>query len=142
MNRLLTGFVRASGREAAPSGSDAILRPTDRCINQVLVVGEHEVTLPLEPFRWGTACHLEVELNVIANENGAVQVRGHTSFCNGSVGDIPVERDREVLQFLVPQGSPGTVGHPTIIAAHMQSGNDFGAIVISLQNFPAEEHNE
>ncbi|MEZ4504273.1 MAG: hypothetical protein R2848_00130 [Thermomicrobiales bacterium] len=132
--RKLTGFIEATGKDFETFGSDEFLRPTRRDIFEVFTVGDDERPIPCEPFRWGGECRIEVHLNYIANDNGTVQVHGFTSFFEGTSEDTPDERDREILNFLVPKGE-----HPTVVGAHMQSGDDLGDIRISLNNDIIEE---
>ena len=140
--RVLTGFVRATGKDHENFGSDEFLRPTDRAVNEVLRIGDHERALRVAPFRWGGECRLEVHLNAIANDRGVIQVFGFTSFFEGDSEDTPHERDREIVNVLVPKFHHQHLKHPVVTSTHLQSGADSGDITISLQNFPSEEEDE
>jgi hypothetical protein len=135
---MLQGFVRATGKDHENFGSDEFLRPTDRPVNMLIDVGDGERTVPVEPFKWGGECRIEVHLSAIANDDGVVNVFGHTSFFEGTSEDTPDERDREIVNFLVPRLRPSNP-HPAVVGTHMQSGDDVADVTISLTNSIVEE---
>jgi hypothetical protein len=135
--RLLSGSIRATGKDHENFGSDEFLRETSREVTEFLEIGNSEQPIPVAPFKWGGECRIEVHLNAMALDSGVVQVHGFTSFFEGSSEDTPDERDREILSFLVPRFKPPH-DHPVVVSAHMASGPDFGDVVISLRNTPVD----
>ncbi len=138
MMRRLSGSVRATGKDFETFGSDEFLRDNHRDVNMVISVTDDDREIPVNPFKWGGECRIEVHLQAIANDIGVVNVFGFTSFFEGTSEDTPDERDREILNFLVPRNTAANP-HPTVIAAHMQSGDDLGDVVITLTNNIVEE---
>jgi hypothetical protein len=116
----------------------AFLRDNHRDVNMVINSADSEREIPVAPFKWGGECRIEVHLQAIANNVGVVNVFGFTSFFEGTSEDTPDEGDREILNFLVPRNTQSNP-HPTVIAAHMQSGNDLGDVVVTLTNSIVEE---
>ncbi|MFD3655975.1 hypothetical protein [Streptomyces sp. NPDC058620] len=137
MPRLLMGSVRAAGKDFENFGSDEFLRDNHRDVRELLNQGDNESAIRVDPFKWGGECRIEVHLNAIALDSGVVQVHGFTSFFEGTSEDTPDERDRELLNFLVPRFK-APHDHPTVISAHMQSGPDMGDVTLSLTNTPAD----
>lgn len=133
--RILTGFVRGTGKDSETFGDDEFLRPTDRPINIALPIGDPEIELFVEPFRWGGECRTEVHLFVMALDTGTIQIHGFTSFFEGTSEDTPHERDRELINFVVPTFSPSGFSNPIMVMTHMQNDGDSADVVISLQNF-------
>jgi hypothetical protein len=136
---MLQGSVRATGKDHENFGSDEFLRDNTRDVSMLLNVGDDEREIPVAPFKWGGECRIEVHLNAIADDKGVVHVHGFTSFFEGDSEDTPNERDREILNFLVPRFKPPSHAHPTVIGAHMQSGDDLADVTVSLTNTIVEE---
>jgi len=137
MGRMLHCAVRVDGKDFENFGSDEFIHTT-QMVDLVLNDGDDARPLPVGPFRWGGECRVEVHLEAIANDKGTVNMFGFTSFFEGSSEDTPDERDREVLNFLVPKTTQANP-NPTVVAAHMQSGDDFADVVLTITNGFLEE---
>ncbi len=136
--RFLLGEVIASGKDHENFGSDEFLRGASQEIREVLTVGDHERPIVIHPFRWGGECRLEVHVQAICNDNGTVQVFGHTAFFEGDSEDTPHERDREIINFHVLKNGADQP-NPTVQSWHMQSGSDTADVTFSLTNTTAED---
>ena len=119
MGRMLHCAVRVDGKDFETFGSDEFIHDTHEA-RVALRDGDDAQALDIAPFRWGGECRVEVHLEAIANDKGTVNVFGFTSFFEGTSEDTPDERDREILNFLVPKNTLANP-NPTVVGAHMQS---------------------
>lgn len=132
--QILEGFVGVSGRDKETFGSDEFIRDARHEVRVIMARIDDAVRLNVPPFKWGGECRVEARLEAISNVNGTVQVFGQLIFFEGDSENTPNERDREIVNVLVPARST-SFPHPMVVGAHLQNGEgDFADVRLSLTN--------